>query len=761
MPSRRSLLVGMGFAAIAPARLARSWTRGAPPIQPGWEILPLGAGGFLTGISIANDGTMAVRTDTYGGWIWNPTATSPVGTSGAWQQVVNFNSMPAGYNSNNDLKFAGYGAVDLQVSYSSPSTMYLVYTYDNTTNQMVFKSTNKGQTWAATGYTPTLLEDINGNAAKVGSSTLAIKAWGNKLAIDPTNPNNVFIGTGQSGLFYTTNGGTSWNTVSTGSVPAATSVGGNFPAYTICIGVFSATQYVVAFSYGNGIYLTTGGGGGTWNKINTTGPTTGAQTWSWDPNTGYFYCIDLAGNAWQYTASAGTPAWTEIYSGGAALDITCDPTTANHIVIMNSNGQLAESTNGTSFGTFSTLGTLTTMGDVAWMSLFSGGGTQRVCFSPLTTPSKTVFAATNRSFQTTTWTGTLSSGVASNWINQARGIEQLVGNCVTVPTSGVPILGFWDSGLFYQPNLSAYPPASNSYPNSISVYMCSSIDYASSNLNYLFALVDGGGGIDSSNPDISAFSSNGGQSWTQFTPPAGSGRAGSIAASTPTNVIFAPNHDSSGNGQQPYFTTNFSASPTWTGCTLPSDQTSWTNFNTQTFFGGRYVCADRVNANTFYLAFPNAGTGCSFYKSTNSGATWTNIGTITPGFSITSGAYIKSIPGEVGFWFCGAGAVYQYNGTTLTQITNLSSSGAFCIGFGANSGGGYPSVFIAGYLSNGTYGIFRSDNASGNATPTWNQIGPWPFNSFDAVRDISGDPGIYEQCYVAFTGSGFAYYNPA
>jgi hypothetical protein len=31
-----------------------------------WSPLKIGAGGFLTGMSIANDGTMVVRTDTYG-----------------------------------------------------------------------------------------------------------------------------------------------------------------------------------------------------------------------------------------------------------------------------------------------------------------------------------------------------------------------------------------------------------------------------------------------------------------------------------------------------------------------------------------------------------------------------------------------------------------------------------------------------------------------------------------------------------------------
>ena len=36
-----------------------------------WLPLRIGAGGFLTGIDIAPDDTMVVRTDTYGAYIWN------------------------------------------------------------------------------------------------------------------------------------------------------------------------------------------------------------------------------------------------------------------------------------------------------------------------------------------------------------------------------------------------------------------------------------------------------------------------------------------------------------------------------------------------------------------------------------------------------------------------------------------------------------------------------------------------------------------
>ena len=57
-----------------------------PVASNNWQTLDVGAGGWLTGIDVAPDGTMVVRTDTYGAYIWNGTA---------WQQLVTSTSMPA------------------------------------------------------------------------------------------------------------------------------------------------------------------------------------------------------------------------------------------------------------------------------------------------------------------------------------------------------------------------------------------------------------------------------------------------------------------------------------------------------------------------------------------------------------------------------------------------------------------------------------------------------------------------------------------
>src|SRR6516165_12562437 len=95
-----------------------------------WQALPIGAGGFLTGLSIAQDGTMVVRTDTYGAYIWNGTE---------WQQLVTATSMPASFiQPGNGPGINTSGVYEIQIAPSNSNIMYMEYM------GYIFKSTNKG-----------------------------------------------------------------------------------------------------------------------------------------------------------------------------------------------------------------------------------------------------------------------------------------------------------------------------------------------------------------------------------------------------------------------------------------------------------------------------------------------------------------------------------------------------------------------------------------------------------------------------------------
>ena len=99
--------------------------------------------------------------------------------------------------------------------------------------------------------------------------------------------------------------------------------------------------------------------------------------------------------------------------------------------------------------------------------------------------------------------------------------------------------------------------------------------------------------------------------------------AGSIAASTPDNILWAP-----ANGNQPYYTLN--GGETWNPVVLPG-VSSWAGFQGEFYDNDRDVTADRVLPNTFYLVFDGHGV----YQTTNGGVTWTQVYAASP----TSGPF--------------------------------------------------------------------------------------------------------------------------
>ena len=100
-----------------------------------WQTLKVGAGGFLTGIDIAPDDTMVVRTDTYGGYIWNGTQ---------WQQLVTATSMPASFAIPSAA--GNQGAYEIQIAPSNSNILYMMF------EGYIFQSSNKGSTWTQTSF---------------------------------------------------------------------------------------------------------------------------------------------------------------------------------------------------------------------------------------------------------------------------------------------------------------------------------------------------------------------------------------------------------------------------------------------------------------------------------------------------------------------------------------------------------------------------------------------------------------------------------
>jgi hypothetical protein len=723
--SRLILLFGLFLAVISSNAVADGTT---------WHPLRIGAGGFLTSIDISSDGsTRIVRTDTYGAYIWN-------NASSQWTQLVTTRSMPAvvlGVDNNQ-------GVYEIRVAPSLPGRLYMAY------RGYVYRSNNTGSTWARTAFANVPMSP-NDN----------YRMYGQKMAVDPSNPDVVYVGTPQNGLFVTNDGGTTWQSVA--AVPlAAPASNGQYPGITgIAFDPTSGatggkTNIIYASSYGNGVYQSSDAGA-TWTLLRG-GPSNVSHA-KIARDGGYYVAGNDNSSVWRYLS--GT--WMNITpSSDSWVTVVTDPFDATRVVAIRDGGYLDISHDrGATWGGIiwgqawgpacsqvaSDQRVATDMPWLAWTNeCFMTVGD--MLFDPAT-PNRLWFAEGIGVWYTDV-PNTAQSPTSTTFTSQSMGIEQLVANVVVAPPGGEPVVGSWDRPVFYVANPDVFP-STHGPDNQTSIVMGWDLDYASTSPAFIIGLFNWG-------VEKSGYSTDGGQTWTPFAsypPTIASGKiGGGIAASTPTNFVWAPSNNGS-----PYYTKDGGA--TWIQTSIPGVPTTGeTGWGWAYYLNRHIVTADRVTAGTFYIY--NYLTG--LYRSTDGGASWALVysGQIAPSSGFN--ARLRSVPGQAGHLFFTSGpqgnpgdphpAANPFmrstnGGATWSAVPNVLEVRAF--GFGAPLAS-YPAIFIAGWVNN-VYGLWRSDD---NAQ-TWTQIGDFPLGSLDDVTAVEGDKNVYGTVYVGFAGSGYAY----
>jgi len=316
-----------------------------------------------------------------------------------------------------------------------------------------------------------------------------------------------------------------------------------------------------------------------------------------------------------------------------------------------------------------------------------------------------------------------------NWFNQEYGHEEVVGMDLVCPTQGAPLFSaLADVRGFRHTSVTQYPTTwySGNYEMVTSVEFCETNPNILATANYNY---NGYGGV--------AISTDNGQTWNSINSPTNSSYGGKLAisANDPNNIIWTPLNEPI------YFTSNGGKS--WAKSSgLPSS-----SFYSSVWNWNKYLCADKVNDNTFYV-FDNG----AIWMSTDGGNTF-NRQTKSPGTTQWF-VLVKSAPNSAGeVWVLNGNTLYQStdSGQTLNQINTISN--VLLFGFGIGKQGSNYALYVYGSVNTNNQWIYRSDDSG----KTWTQLTNATEPIGDSPNLLEGDRQTYGVVYVSTNGRGIFY----
>lgn len=740
----------------------------ASAIPAGWGSAKVGAGGLVTGIDIAPDGTTVCRADVFGAYLFQRDVPSlgNAGGLGRWKQLITTASFASYLSLLETPLGAADGAYEIRVAPSDSTILYMVYL------GYVWRSADRGTTWAQTAFT----RDV-GMAGNRGAQ----RVYMYKMAIDPVNSDVVYLTTYDDGGYYTRDAGATWSAISGLPVNDSTCLG--------CVAIDGSSSnsstptrksVVYATASGSGLYKSTDGGG-SFSSVSG-GPGTSATLNELQVSSnGTVFVVDYAtSKLWRLVSST----WTDITptgTGTAINGVSIHPTDPDNVIAWTYNGGGRETTSATSgtpgggmWAAINTADALTAT-DIPWIGTLLNSNFASGILAPRWDPSDTtkLWAAAMQSVVNITHP--LATGATPVALtNRGAGIEEIVANETVVPQGYAPLFLGHDIGIIRQPGLLQYATA-QVYNTAQFLSYASAAAYAPNDSRFVVTAHDKQGGKG-------AYSTDAGATWTSFATAIPSGLGGSIAC-TSTEIILV-----SGNAGRPYYSND--RGTTWSLITGLPDNNRWNNDSS---YNRHIVTADHVNIGTFYVMATNGygQTSPGLYKISNNAGTVDFYATT---IDLGANSRLRAVPGNAGHLFFTSGPqgsgygsgsagdaasnwphnqLFYYStdgGQNWADVGALSSNNwtireVWSFGFGkAKPGGsGYPVIYLYGFVVSGsspapsgsTPGFWKSEDGGA----TWSQFGvQYPNGWPDWVSDVNGDMDVYGRVYVGSKGSGWQYY---
>ncbi len=723
-----------------------------------WQNVSIDGGGFVDGIfySPTQQNVIYARTDIGGAY-------KSTNDGQTWSQLLDW--VP-GSNSANPSAFQMMGVLSLAIDPENANNIYLDTGEYSGTDGWVLASNNAGASFSITN----LPFYVGGNSNGRGT--------GERLAVDPNLGSILFLGSNANGLYQSSNSAgsftanTAFNTL-VGATSAITFV--TFDPRSGTTGHASQDIYVGVDSTnaGTNVYETTNGGT-SWSELpsGSSGPTGLIPQRAQFDSAGNLYFTfsnDLppsgsitTGAAYRFNTS--NSAWTNIspvVPGATSGDnfgyvgLAIDPEHAGTVVV-------------TSFDRYSYIDTLwrstnANTSSPTWVALYNNSSAQNYGYGGYDTTRNTstapwvaaygdgignwpaavainpfnsaqlMYGTGQGLWATNNATSTVSLTAANSWYFPDNGIEFTAISSLAAPASGIPLYSaMGDIGGFAHTTLTSSPAAGSINSSGGSD---SSIDFAQSNSS--FAAIIG------SFTNGGAYTLNSGSTWTSFAAaPFNGASGGTIAVAANASVIvWTP------SGSSPYYSTNDGA--TWTASTLPGSAPGGS-----TLTGGRCI-SDRVSSSYFYY-YTESSSNSNFivYVSSNGGKTFALASQTSSG----SGNLVAN-PFVAGDLWIGHSPLYESTNfgasfSALQSSSSITSVTELALGKSA-PGQTYAAIYIWGTVA-GTTGVFRSDDHGS----TWVQINgslQWGGN----ITVMAADPSTFGRLYMGFNGRGIIMGNPA